>query len=255
VTLTAADGFEARNNLHHIANAWPALHAALRPGSSNALTGMPGTSPERPAPINLHISDLIHEITVETEALAHALMDETDWTPRTSAMPELLLEVAEHYGHWTTADDRTAHNFADWAHDYAGRVRNALARPEPPRYIGPCGIEDANDNPCDGSLYLKPGSAMSRCRTCGAEVEEERQRDWISNEFANRTMTISDIASALVVLGCPIPIKTLQRWTLPTVRTNGKVVDPKLPAQPNGRYRVADARALATSRSNGRISA
>lgn len=255
MTITAQEGLEARDNLRAIANSWPALHAALRPGSSNALTGMPGTSPERPAPINLHISDLLHEITTETEALAHTLMDETDWTPRTSQMPQLLDEIAEHYGFWTSSDDRTARAFTDWAHDYAGRVRNALARPEPARYIGPCGVEDADDVPCDGSLYLRPGSAVSKCRTCGAEVEEERQRDWIAHEFANHTMTISDIASALVVLGCPIPIKTLQRWTLPTIRTSGQVIDPKLPAQDDGRYRVADAQALAVSRTRGRIPA
>lgn len=242
MTVTAREGLEARNNLQQIAAAWPALHAALRPGSNNALTGMPGTSPERPAPINLHISDLIHEITTEAEALAHTLMDETvdadgrPWQPRTSAMPQLLEEVAEHWGHWTAGDDHTAHAFTDWAHHTADRVRNALTRPEPARYIGPCGIEDANDIPCDGSLYLKPGSAMSRCRTCGAEVEEARQRDWIAHQFEQHTFTQSGLVSALLVLGHDKTISTINGW----------IKRGDLQPAPDGRYPIAQALQLAT---------
>src|SRR5690625_4249355 len=129
--VSVADGLEARDNLAFIAARWPDLHARLRPGRGVNL-GTARPTPRSKPPIDLHVSDLMHEITVETESLAHVLMDETDWTPATSSMPGLLTDVAQRYGHWIASDDRTALAFTDWAEDYRHRVERTLEKPVPP---------------------------------------------------------------------------------------------------------------------------
>ena len=240
--VTAQMGLTARDNLTWIADQWPRLRAALDPTRGNAHTGMPRAPEQYPAPINLHISDLMHEIETETRQLAAVLLDETDdWSPSTSSMPGLLRDVAARYGHWTAADHATALAFCDWAEDYRHRVHRALTKPAPPTYIGPCRVSE-----CEGELYLRPGRASTTCPHCGTETDAAEQVEWIGEQFEQRLMTPTELASALKVLGQPVPMGTIKSW----------IHRERLPEVVDGLYRVSDAQKLALARkTRGKVSA
>ncbi|ROR97801.1 hypothetical protein EDD28_2409 [Salana multivorans] len=256
---TVQDDLDARDNLVYIAQRWPDLKARLRREGGSPLTGRTSGSHEQPLVIDIHISDLLHEIETETRSLAHVLCDETvdadgrPWAPRTSVMPHLLTEVAEHFGHWTTADERTALAFCDWAHEYSEKVRRALERPAPPTYMGDCPLKvvtplswDGEDylagDPCPGSLYLRPGRTTMSCPACRGETTLEAQRDHVRAELEKMLMTQTEIRAALVVLGHTVPLKTVQSWTQEL-----KSRPPRLPeAYPeSGLYRLREALDLA----------
>lgn len=237
VVITAQMALEARDQLLWIATHWPHLRAALQPGGGNALTGMPRHAAEHPAPINVHIADLMHEIEQETETLALTLLAETDdWQPRDPSMPALLAQVATRYGHWTAADHHTALAFINWAEDYTHRVRRALEPGEPPRHIGPCPIPM-----CDGELHLKAGRTSTTCPLCGHEQAWEDQKEWIGEQFEDRLMTPAEIVSALAVLDTPKHRSVVYGWI-----KKGHLVEAV-----DGLYRISDARELAT-RGRGR---
>ncbi|HCS2945852.1 TPA: hypothetical protein OQU49_004474, partial [Shigella flexneri] len=73
------------------------------------------------------------------------------------------------------------------------------------------------------------------CRTCGAEVEEDRQRDWIADQFTRHTFTQSGLVSALLVLGHDKTISTINGW----------VKRGELTPTTDGRYPIARALELA----------
>lgn len=240
VTITAQMGLEARDNLLWIVARWPRLKAALVPGGGSALNGMPRHAEEHPAPLNVHISDLMHEIETETRNLAHVLLDETnDWAPTTSAMPGLLHDVAQRYGHWTAGDLRTGLAFLDWAEDVKDRTRRALMPADPPKYIGPCQVRE-----CEGELHLKAGKNVARCPHCGTETVAEDQRVWLAGQFEDRLMTPGEIVSALrVLIDQEVPIKTVRSW----------IDRGRLPEAVDGLYRIRDAQELALRRTRQRV--
>lgn len=207
-------GLGARNDLLYIADHWADLRARLRPGGGNALTGMPSGTSEGHCPIDVGISDLLHEIENEARMLGHVLMDETDdWTPRTSRMPALLVDVAQRYGHWTAGDDeRAALDFMDWAHEYAGKVRHALERPAPPTYVGPCQGDGGDGAGCAVELYLREGDLGGKCRSCGTAFTYAGQHEFVAREMEVRLMTLAEIARGLAYMEKPRSIRTLQEW-------------------------------------------
>lgn len=244
--ITAIDGLRAHDNLMTIVNHWTDLRARLRPGGGNAVTGMPPGA-HSGAPIDIAISDLLFTIEQEARTLGHVLLDETtDWTPRTSRMPWLLADIAQRYGHWTASDDKTATAFCDWAEQYATKVQRVLERPAPATYVGPCQGTHPDGAGCGGELYLRSGHTGGHCRQCGATFTTEEQRAFLAEQFASRLMTQSELVSALVVLGEPVPIATIKSWV-----HRGRLVEA---APGDGLYRIADALELATGRGR-RVSA
>lgn len=207
-------GLAARNDLLYIAEHWTDLRARLRPGGGNALTGMPSGTSEGHCPIDVHVSDLLHEIEDEARMLGHVLMDETDdWTPRTSRMPALLVDVAQRYGHWTAGDDeRAALDFMDWAHEYAGKVRRALERPAPPSYVGPCQGKGEDGAGCGGELYLRDDRDGGECRECGAEFTHGGQMAYLAREMEDRLMEPAEIVRALKIVGHAVQAATVFKW-------------------------------------------
>lgn len=223
----------ARDDLLWIAAHWNDLHTHLRPGGGNALTGVTVTTSDTGhAPINIHVSDLLHEIEWKIARFyAGILADETDWTPTTSTMPGLLREVAERYGHFTN-DPTIALGFCDDAHDYRHRVTRTLERPAPPTYVGPC----QNDN-CHGELYLKTDHEEGRCTICQRPFTLTEQRDYINREMQGRLMTQAELPRALNILGLKVAPGTVRKW----------VERHKLTPAIEGEhlYRLADAKTLA----------
>lgn len=204
----------ARLNLTYVADRWYDLRARLGGTSGNALTGMPSGSPEPPLPIDVGISDLMREIEDEARSLALVLMDETDWAPRTSAMPWLLAEVASRYGHWTAGDERTALDFCDWAEEYAGRVQGSLERPAPPEYVGPCAGpgEDGAPGECVGDLFLRGSKSEGKCKVCGTAFTREEQRERVEALMRGRLVTQSEGWAALSILSLDVSRSAVKMW-------------------------------------------
>ena len=225
---------EAHRNLRWIADHWPDLRARLHPARGSGLNGMPGHSADPPSPIDLHVSDLMFEITEQARYWAEELVRETDdWRAPSWFMPELLVAVADRYGHWTADEERVALEFTDWAHEYQGRVKKALERPPAPRYIGPCQSPE-----CDGELYLRPGKFMVTCHVCGLPTTEAAQMGFVEAQLRTRLMERREIVSALMILGHPTPPRTVDTW----------IDRGRLPHVADGLYRLETALELARAR-------
>lgn len=232
--IDAQVAHDARDDLHWTAYQWPQLQARLTPGRGGGLTGMPGRSPDPPAPINLHIADLMVSIDTETRArsrqLAHELPDPSKWRP-TSRMPGLLHQVADRYGHWTMSENiLVALDFCDWAHHTRNQVQRAIEQPAPARYIGPCQIPG-----CDGELYLPPGRFVANCPKCRTQTPEVDQLKWVRTQLLDRLMTRHEIRTALVILGLPTKPDTIDKW----------ITRNRLPNVGDGLYRLTTALDLA----------
>ena len=206
MTLPPDEGLHAQQNLIWICNRWTDLRARLEPMVTGDGQGV-RTAPKSRPPIDLQISDLLFEIEEEARTLGLVLMDETDWTPRTSSMPGLLRDVAMRYGHWFKGDTHVALAFADWAEEYQRKVQKALEKPPSPEFIGLCPVVD-----CAGDVYVKRGGGLGKCRSCGqqvpvAERREEIRRlsqDWLVRQF--------ELPAALSLHGYDVPLDTVKSW-------------------------------------------
>ena len=235
--VDTATALEAHRNLTWIADRWPDLRARLHPQRGSGLNGMPGHSADMPSPIDLYVSDLMFEITEQSRYWAEELVKETDdWRAPSWFMPELLVAVADRYGHWTADRERVALEFTDQAQGFKERVVKALERPPAPRFVGTCGL-------CrQGELFLKPGQFTAKCPACQAVRTEADQMEFVEAELSTRLMTRGEIVSALIILDHATPVGTIDKWI-----TRGR-----LPRVGDGLYRLKTALELARSR-RGRI--
>lgn len=205
------EALEARDNLRWIVARWPALHSHLAPTTGNAARHTP-VAKSKP-PLALHVLDLMHEIEQATRYYGHTLLDEThDWTPRTSAMPGLLDDIAMRHGHWTAGDDeQTALAFCDWAHDTSEKVRRITEQPAPATWIGPCRNSDNPDLLCRGHLYVRR-QLVATCPECGATTDVVERREWMAQQLEDRLMTRGEIIAALTILETEVKVRTLDKW-------------------------------------------
>lgn len=247
MSISNLDALRARDDLLAVAAAWPALRARLRPsGGSSEIR----TPPESRPPIAVAVSDTMRQIEDRTRFYARVLLEETeDWSPSTSSMPTLLVEVASRYGHWLgpTSPERAAIDFMDDAHEMRRMVAGTLASNEPARFQGVC-----PESECPGEIYQRPGMTDAKCRQCARVVGPAEWRELMFAAFEDRLMTLSEIVSALVVTDHKTPIETVRTWAKRGAKhgdpTRGLVpvyVDPTL-------YKFADAWALAERRAERR---
>ena len=258
----------ARDDWLWLVAQWPELRNRLHPGGGNALTGMPGTGGESALPIDIHVSDLLEEITQSARFYGRVLWDEVvplhgcndacyaDGIPveecpdiqrpiTTSFMPGLLVDVATRYGHFTEGDEEIGLAFCDDASDYRERVRKTLERPAPATYVGPCQHKGEDGAGCEGELYVRDGKTAGTCRVCGTPFTLAEQMEWLAVELEERLMTMSEIVSALVVLGVETPVGTVKSWI------SRKRLLPVDEGDDVRLYRLADAKVLADSRKAG----
>jgi predicted RNA-binding Zn-ribbon protein involved in translation (DUF1610 family) len=209
MTPDPRSALDARDQWLYITRQWPALTKALAGRGGNALNGVKIThNPDPSAVIDIHVSDLLHELTTTTEFYARILMDETTWTPTTSAMPQLLVEVATRYGHFVTdPDDAMATGFMDDAHTYSERVRLTLEPPARPNYLGPCRTQN-----CEGELFIREDRDHARCPNCGTTTTRTEQAMWLQVELEDRLLTPTEIGRALKMLERPVTDRTIWRW-------------------------------------------
>ena len=250
----------ARQNLLWIVAQWPALKAKVKTGGGQALTGMPSAaSPTPPLVVDVNVLDVLYAIEDEARHWAWMLLDEVparhgcngacdeakvpaDRCPNvalavsTSAMPELLTQIAWRHGHWT-ADPRMALEFCDKATELREMARKVVEEHEAPVYMGPCQTYD-----CSGELYVRQGKESGMCRVCGQPWTVGERQEWLGVQLDARLMTQTEIGRALKVLGFTTQMSTVRWWTQVG----------KLSAVEDGLYSLADAKALAEK---GRVAA
>lgn len=265
----------ARDDLLAVVAAWGALHARLTPSASSAEPVSGSTTPR--LPIDIGVSDLMAEIEAEARFYGQVLLEEAgpehgcdgachgtaehacaghqcategeavvlalDCPVRrdavtTSLMPGLLEQVARRYGHFTAAEDRTAVDFCDTAHELRRKVSGLLGDPVRAEYLGPCPGSGAEGDGCSGELYLRPDRVDGACKECGERFDRTSHEAFLATQFEERLMTVSELRAALVRAGTPVPISTLYRWAAKERITT-----------PDGElYRFSDAYALATQK-------
>jgi hypothetical protein len=235
----------ARDDLLAVVTAWPALRARLTPSGSSAEPVSGSTTPR--LPIDIGVSDLLAEIEAEARFYGQVLLEEADpehgcdgachGAPQhrcgghhcategepvvtvlgcpmrqgavtTSRMPGLLEQVAKRYGHFTAAEDRTAVDFCDTAHELRRKVSGLLAQAIPRRWAGPCLTEE-----CPGELYLSAARIDTSCRECGAEWTVHEVHEHLQASLLDRLMEWSELVSALHVTGHAVPKETVLTWT------------------------------------------
>lgn len=237
MTVSNLDGLRARDELLQVAAAWPALRARLVPVA--AMDVMAHTAPKSRPALVVHISDLMRQIEDRVRFYGQVLLAETDdWTPSTSLMPGLLIDVAARYGHWTSKDDRAALDFLDDAEEMWRLVRAAIEGYAAPKWAGPC------PEKCGGQIYQRADQLDAECRECGRLVGASEWREQMAEAFDSRLMSASELVSALVVTGHRVPEETVRTWI-----RRGRL--PKIVESPD-LFRFADAHELAEARSGRR---
>lgn len=214
MTIDRVVALGARDDWLFLVAKWPELRNRLRPGGGNALSGMPSGGGDATLPIDVHVSDLLEEITQSARFYANVLINETaDHPITTSHMPRLLTQVAVRYGHFTEAEDeQIGLAFCDDASDYREKVRKTLERPAPPTYVGPCQHKGDDEAGCTGELYLREGRDAGTCRVCGEPFTLAEQREFLNRELDSRLMTASEIVRALKILGHDVKPGTVRSW-------------------------------------------
>ncbi|HLS01164.1 MAG TPA: hypothetical protein VK054_04175 [Beutenbergiaceae bacterium] len=207
--VSVQDSLQAKADLNWIADRWGDLQARLVPSTTPNQGGSRPAPTSRP-PLNLHVSNLLFEIEQEARMLGHVLSEEVPggWQPRSSAMPQLLRDVAEYHGHWTTQPDHVSVPFVEWATDYRHRVTRALENPPNPQYVGPC----PTCPPGQGDLYVTPRTRLAKCRNCRQTIDIQQQMQYVQQHLENRLMTLTEIRTALTILEIPHNYATIRKW-------------------------------------------
>lgn len=229
---------EARANLEWVAGQWGALKSRLhRTGGDPNAPKVKG-SKEPPAPIDLHVSDLLHEITTTAVFYGKVLMEESGWIPDVGEMPGLLVGVAGQYGHFVVGEERLAYDFVDTAHEFRRKVEKVLSPRAARRYVGPC-PEDG----CAGELYMAETEG-GVCPECGEPWTLPAQFAYLRAEAEDVLMERDVLRAALVSMGYDVPFETIKTWT-----KRRKIEQPE-----PGLYRFGDALGLAKKRGERRVS-
>lgn len=138
---------------------------------------------------------------------------------REQAPPMLAIVARWLVGHldWLAHRPEVDEVFADFA--ACARVLSGVVRaPREQAYLGPCGavltLADPVDDefeydgePCDGDVYGVRDARKGRCRTCGAEVEQDERRQWLDGEVRAHAFPARAIADAHGV-----NVKTIRTW-------------------------------------------
>lgn len=106
--------------------------------------------------------------------------------------------------------------------EQVGHIRWIVDGPGQQKFLGPCGAAEQVDvtpfgHPpgsqtvdgarCAGDVYGRPNVAKGRCKTCGAEYEQDERRAWLDVEVRQYAYTAAEIADAY-----PIKANTIRQW-------------------------------------------
>jgi len=219
--IDTKSALESRANLEWIAGKWWDLRARLRKSGGDPNAPRVKGSKEPPLEIDLHVSDLLHEITTEAVLWGRILIEEADWRQEHGEMPGLLVDVASQYGHFVCdEDEKVAYDFTDTAAEFRRKVEGVLNRPEPVRYIGPCFAAG-----CQGEIYARDEEG-GRCRECDEPWTLTDQRFQLWREMDTVLFEYGEVLPALKMLGLEVSGRTWERWT--SSGTQDRPKEPKI---------------------------
>lgn len=242
----------ARDDHLAVAGLLPDLRARLATGGGNALTGLPTGSAETPLPFDVGVSDLLDDISAHTAYLARTLLDAGVTLTATTATGRLKQAAYEAWRTITT--DAEAIALWDTARDLRERAETILGAKVRADWLGPCPTAG-----CPAEVYLRADQHARVCGECGAVVTRQGQAEHAATELDERLLTLSELASALVVCRVPVPYRTLQTWA-----RRGRIPEHvewqawrgiPYPLPRSGLYPFAAAYRLACERHGARIAA
>lgn len=231
VSTTACD------RLHDVATTLPTLMAAVTAAKHGLRRGAPaastGYSSRPPARLDIIHAAATHETTI------------TRWAER-AAIAAGIPRPAHH--DWDAAADalRAAASrpgdaaLADLIPDVltAARALTALADlPPAHRFYGRC-LTDVDGTVCDSPIYAPPDAAWARCPACRTLWELAPLLTAHLQAAADWAVTPTEGARLLTAAGHPTKPATIRLW-----KHRGRIA-----ADADGRYRVGDLLAAATSR-------
>ena len=236
----------AKANWNALADAWPLLHDYLEPRR----TGQGGTrsAPASKPPMSIAASDLLKEVADWAGFYALALMDETNDYIAPMAVPERLRGIAERYGHFTSAKDRTALDFCDMAYQLKTQAAHMIERPPSHKWLGPCFTTDG----CEGMLWQAPERVAATCDTCAADIDMGQWREHLQKSLETQLMKRPEIVKALKMLEIKCSTAAVHKWIqrgrlIPAVEmTDGE-------GKPLVMFRFAEALELAQKGNKGRV--
>lgn len=106
--------------------------------------------------------------------------------------------------------------------DCTAKMRGIVNGPAEQAYLGPCGAPTVwtsrldgegligDGPPCEGDVYGHRGTQTGRCRTCGAEVDQEQRKAWLDGEVRSRAYRASEIEDAY-----GISQNLIRQWATP----------------------------------------
>lgn len=217
---------DARDNLNHIAHHWADLQhqlGGLHSTPTDKITVQ--TSGDPRAPINLHVHDLIEDITQWAAWATHQLTEHAGITWAGGNTPNALRHLAQHHECWDGVDD-----FEHAAARYRRKTDKALRNTNPHRHLGPCTTPG-----CDGEIYATDTTTTGTCPRCGTPWTPNGQYAWLKNQAETVLLTRPEIVTALKRLGHETKTDTVKKW----------VQRGRLPEVEQGLYRLEDALTLA----------
>lgn len=197
----------------------------------------PIRSDDRPLDINLHASDVAHDIHGTLRAWAdHICQHSTVPWPgeqRTAAwakwLDRHLIDLAK------TEDAVAAYDEISDSHK---RLMRVIDRPTPSEFVGPCQApRDAGEKGLCAGVYCRPDrrSDTLHCGTCQEDIDLPSLRVATEAAMGARLFTKTELRTALVMFAKkPVKRETLNSWI-----RRGQLAD-----HGGGRYRLDEALAL-----------
>lgn len=195
----------ARDDLLAVADYWPDLRARLGGRGGNALTGMPTSHGAAPLPVDVGVMDLTDEISYYVTAWTVAITDRAGHVNATTTAGRIR-QVA--YELWRTMDrEERADHIWTIASDLRHRAETILGARTRAAWCGPCPTPG-----CTAEVYLHDDQQARVCPGCGADITRDDQQAYLREQLDGCLLTLSELTSALVVVGTPVPYRTLQSW-------------------------------------------
>lgn len=214
----------AHDHLGQIIDMTPAArdvaHGLSRRTSGSGGSGKPGSR----LPLDLTATAKLDAVQGELTTWARHVAEERSGRPLRHAGDDPIVHSARYLAanlEWLRHRPEADEAFTIIA--ACARVLRGIAHgPVEQRYLGPCGAptwcdvtgfgqapgsEVIEGAPCEGDIYGRTGAELGRCRTCGAEVEQEARRAWLDSEVRQRAFRAAQIAEAYGV-----NVKTIRTW-------------------------------------------
>lgn len=164
-----------------------------------------GKNPERPLPLNLHLSKVITALRQTIVTWTLLVAEEMPDTP-----PADTLEAM---AHWLACRIRwiARHPAAAEAMDeILGAIEpceHAIDNREDKWFAGPCdGAE------CPADLYGLPGAVDITCRVCGTVYDSAARKTWMLEQANDLLATATEISRLMTKFGQPVSVQTIGRW-------------------------------------------